>query len=115
MEAVEAWFRDRLGTDWFALNLDRGIGTPFVHASLDFRSPLTPRDTLETTVLLTRLGGSSLRFALAGRAEGGRRLAFEARLVCAFVDARASPMRPIPAPADLRPALEREAALAAVT
>ena len=66
MEAIEAWFRERIGIDWYELNLDRGVGTPFVHASLDFRSPVTPRDTLATTVLLARLGGSSLRFAVAG-------------------------------------------------
>lgn len=111
MEAVEAWFRDRLGTDWYRLNVERAVGTPFVHVALDFRSPLTPRDALDTTVRLVRLGGSSLRFALAGRA--GERLAFEAALVCAFVDTTA--MRPIPAPDDFRPALEREAALAAVS
>ena len=35
MEATEAWFRDRLGAGWYELNFDHGIGTPFVHASLD--------------------------------------------------------------------------------
>ena len=108
MEAVEAWWRERIGIDWYDLNVDRGIGTPFVHASLDFRSPVTPRDTLATTVTLTRLGGSSLRFGLVGRAAG--RLVYEANLVCAFV--AASAMKPIRIPADLHAALEREAALA---
>ncbi len=111
MEATEAWFRERLGAGWYELNLDHGIGTPFVHASLDFRSPLTPRDELETAVALARLGGSSLRFSLAGRADGGRRLVYEATLVCAFVDAAA--MRPVRVPDAFRPALEREAALGA--
>jgi acyl-CoA thioesterase FadM len=113
MEATEAWFRERLGAGWYELNLDHGVGTPFVHASLDFRSPLTPRDELETTVLLTRVGGSSLRFAATGRADGGRRLVYEGTLVCAFVDPAA--MRPIRAPEVFRPALEREAALGAAT
>jgi YbgC/YbaW family acyl-CoA thioester hydrolase len=107
MESVEAWWRERLGTDWYALNLDHGIGTPFVHASLDFRSPLTPRDVLETSVRLARLGGSSLRFALEARAGG--RLVYEAALVCVFVDAAA--MKPIPVPSWLQPALAAEAAL----
>lgn len=82
-----------------------------MHASLDFRSPVTPRDTLATTVLLARLGGSSLRFAVVGRV--AERLVYEGTLVCAFVDAAA--MRPIGAPAELRAALEREAALVAVS
>ena len=111
MEATEAWFRERLGLGWYEMNVDHGIGTPFVHARLDFRSPVTPRDTLSSTVRLVRLGGSSLRFALAGRADGGERLVYEATLVCAFVDPAA--MRPIPAPEQFRSALEREAALSA--
>lgn len=105
MEAVEGWFQDRLGLGWYEMNVDHGIGTPFVHARLDFRSPVTPRDTLSSTVRLVRLGGSSLRFAVAGRV--GERLVYEAELVCAFVDA--ARMRPIRAPDRFRPALEAEA------
>lgn len=111
MEAVEGWFRERLGAGWYELNLDHGVGTPFVHASLDFRSPVTPRDELESTVVLARLGGSSLRFVVKGRADAGRRLVYEAVLVCAFVDPVA--MRAIRVPAAFRPALEREASLGA--
>jgi acyl-CoA thioesterase FadM len=110
MEATEAWFLDRLGIGWYELNVDHGMGTPFVHASLDFRSPVTPRDGIGTTVLLARLGGSSLRLAVAGRADAGRRLVYEGTLVCAFVDNTA--MRPIPVPDRLRPALEAEARIA---
>src|SRR5687767_3262902 len=73
MEAIEAWWRERMGIDWYELNVDRGIGTPFVHVALDFRSPVTPRDTMAMTVMLTRLGGSSLRFAVIARV--GDRLA----------------------------------------
>ena len=46
-----------------------------------------------------------------GEADGGARLVYEGRLVCAFVDNRA--MRAVPVPAHYRPALEAEAALAA--
>lgn len=108
MEAVEAWFHDRLGCGWFELNVDFGLGTPFVHASLDLRSPVTPRDELASTVRLTRLGGSSLRFSVIGRADSGARLVYESTLVCAFVDS--ATMRPVPVPDRFRAALEREAA-----
>lgn len=108
MEAVERWFQERLGTGWYEMNVDEGIGTPFVHVRMDFRSPVTPRDTLTSTVRLARLGGSSLRFAVVGRV--GERLVYEAELVCAFVDT--ARMKPIPAPDRYRPALEAEAALA---
>ncbi|HYZ30734.1 MAG TPA: thioesterase family protein [Crenalkalicoccus sp.] len=105
MEAVEAWFIERVGIGWYELNVDLGIGTPFVHVSLDFRSPVTPRDTLESAVRLTRLGGSSLRFAVTGRV--GERLVYEAMLVCAFVDN--TKMKAIPVPERFRAALEAEA------
>lgn len=108
MEAVEAWFHDRLGFGWFELNVDLGLGTPFVHASLDFRSPVTPRDELASTVRLTRLGGSSLRFLVVGRTDTGARLVYESTLVCAFVDT--ATMRPVPVPDRFRALLEHEAA-----
>lgn len=94
LQAVEAWFEATIGAGFYALNVDHGIGTPFVHAALDFRSPLTPRDTLDCTVRLARAGGSSLHFQVTGRV--GDRVAFEAKLVCCCVDAAA--MRPIGIP-----------------
>jgi len=111
MEAIEAWFYDRLGQSFYEFNVDEGIGTPFVRVELDFRSPLTPRDVLETEVLLHRLGRSSLHIGVAGRV--GKRLAYEGRLVCAFVDVGSGRMRPIPVPEKYLSALQREAALAA--
>ena len=89
-----------------------GKAYPFVHVELDFRSPLTPRDTLETEVRLARLGGSSLTFAVTGRV--GERGAFEGRLVCAFVDVTGPSMRPVPVPPRFRPLLGPDAAFAAV-
>ena len=113
MEAIEAWFIERLGTDWYALN-ESGRGTPFVHLSVDFRSALTPHDVLVTTVALARAGGSSLEFRLAGRTEDGR-LAFEGRFVCVFVAAKGDAgHKPIPIPDEFRAAVEREAALGGV-
>ncbi len=112
MEAIEAWFIDRLGTDWYALN-ESGRGTPFVHLSIDFRSPLTPRDALATTVALARAGGSSLEFRVTGRASE-EQLVFDGRFVCVFVatDGGAG-HKPIPVPDEFRAAVDREAALAA--
>lgn len=107
MEALERWFQDRLGTGWYEMTVDHGIGTPFVHVEMDFRSPVTPRDTLASRVRLARLGGSSLRFAVTGRV--GERLVYEAVLVCAFVDT--ARMQPIPVPERYRPALTAEAEL----
>ena len=109
-DAIEAFFTDRLGASFYEFNMDYGLGTPFVHVELDFRSPLTPRDTLETEVRLARLGGSSLTFALTGRV--AERVAYEGRLVCAFVDMTAHAMKPVPVPPQFRPLLEPDAAFA---
>jgi 4-hydroxybenzoyl-CoA thioesterase len=110
MDAIEAFFTDRLGASFYEFNLDHGVGTPFVHVELDFRSPLTPRDTLETEVRLSRLGGSSLTFAVVGRV--GERLCYEGRLVCAFVDVTGPEMKPIQVPPQFRALLEADAAFA---
>jgi YbgC/YbaW family acyl-CoA thioester hydrolase len=111
MDAIEAFFNDRLGASFYEFNVDHGCGTPFVHVELDFRSPLTPRETLETEVRLARLGGSSLTFAVTGRS--GERLCYEGRLVCAFVDTTGAQMKPIPVPPQFRTLLEPDAAFAA--
>jgi acyl-CoA thioesterase FadM len=107
MDAIDGWFRDRLGTDWFRLNVDERIGTPFVHMSMDFRSPLTPRDLLETTVLVAKAGHSSLEFKVVGRV--GARLSFDGRFICVFIDAATA--KPIAIPDRHRAALQREASL----
>ncbi|MGG5812030.1 acyl-CoA thioesterase [Falsiroseomonas sp. CW058] len=104
MEAVDAFFRERLGAGFYELNADHGIGTPFVRVELDFRSPVTPRDVLATEVRVARLGGGSLHLALTGRVGG--RVAFESRLVCAFVAGDGTAMRPIRVPDRFRGALQ---------
>jgi 4-hydroxybenzoyl-CoA thioesterase len=111
MDAIEAFFLDRLDAAFFEFNADHGIGTPFVHVELDFRSPVTPRDTLATEVLLARLGGSSLTFVVRGRVAD--RLAYEGKLVCAFVVGEGMALKPIPVPAQFRARLEADAAFAA--
>ncbi len=111
MEAIEAFFQDRLGAGFYELNLDHGIGTPFVRVEFEFQSPLTPRDTLETEVRLARLGGSSAQFALTGRV--GERVAFTGRLVCACVALDGAAMKPIPWPPRFRALLEPDVAFAA--
>jgi acyl-CoA thioesterase FadM len=109
MEAIEAWFLDRLGLGFYDMATKHGFGTPFVHMDVDFRSRMTPDDRIGTRVLLARLGGSSLSFALESRAEDGR-LCWTGKFVCVFV--RSDRFQPIEAPDFLRDKLERERALA---
>jgi acyl-CoA thioesterase FadM len=109
LDAIDAWYVARLGTDWFALNLDHAIGAPFVHMSFDFRAPLSPRDELLSTVRLTKAGRSSLSFTVTGRAATSQRVCFDAKFVSVFIDRDTGRSRP--APAFLAAAIAREATL----
>ncbi len=111
MEAIDGWFIDRLGTDWYRLHNDLGGGTPFVHLSMDMRSPLTPRDELLTTVRLAKAGRSSLEFRVEGRVAADGRLSFEGKFVCVFVNGKTGKATSIPP--QFRAAVAHEAALAA--
>ena len=109
IEALDAWFDERLGVNWYDMNVEQNIGTPFVRTEIDYRSALTPRDTLASTVRLIKRGGSSLHFSVMGQV--GTRLAYEAKLICAV--ARTDVFRTTRPPADWEDALAAELALGA--
>lgn len=99
LDAIDAWWEHHMGGDgWYQLELDRNIGTPFVHMSLDFRSPVTPRHRLICEVWPSRLGTSSIEFRVDGRQDGV--LCFEGRFVCVFTIA--DKFRSQPAPKEIR-------------
>lgn len=84
LEAIDAWWEHHLGgVGWFQLNVDRNLGTPFVHMSLDFMHPVTPRHRLICEVAPTRLGNSSIEFSVAG--VQADKTCFRGRFVCVFV------------------------------
>lgn len=94
LESIDAWWEKITGLDWFALNVDRGIGTPFVHMSLDFRSPVTPRFPLFCSVQLARLGKSSIHHKIVGKQDG--KLCFEGTFVSVFVESKSLTSRAPP-------------------
>ena len=94
LEAIDAWWEAATGDDWYRLHLDRDVGTPFVHMSLDFRAPVTPRLPLECEVRVLRVGESSARFGVRGL-QGGE-LRFEGEFVETFVSATTFEKRPMP-------------------
>lgn len=94
LEAIDAWFADRLGADWFSLHKDHGGGTPFVHMSMDFAASLRPGDAVAITVALRKAGRSSLEFAVTGRHDAA--VCFTGRFVCVFVDDATGKSRPAP-------------------
>lgn len=111
MEALESWFIDRLGFDWCQLHVQQKVGTPFVRAELEFRSPVKPSETLAVVVAVEKVGRSSVLFHVMGRADEGDRLCWEGRFTCVFLNAET--LQSIPVPDAYRQAIERDATLTA--
>ena len=104
LDAINAWWEDKLdGEGWFQLELDRGVGTPFVCMELDFKHPVTPRHTLNCYVWPVHLGKTSIRFCVEG--EQGGTLCFAGFFTCVFIDARAFSKRQ--PPDDMRAVVEK--------
>jgi len=104
LEALDAWWEAHLdGNGWYQLNLDHGIGSPFVHMSFDFTAPITARHRLMCEVTPVRMGSSSFEFRVDGRQEG--RQCFSGRFVQVFVRSEGHAEK-MPAPDWIREAFE---------
>lgn len=95
VEAFEAWFAAIVGVDWFRLRTDYGMGSPLVHASLDFFRPLRPHQEFALTVLVEKAGRSSIPARVEGRDMDGE-ICFEAHLVSVLIDVATFKSHPIP-------------------
>ncbi|APX16230.1 thioesterase-like protein [Phaeobacter inhibens] len=103
LQAIDAWWEHQLdGDGWYQMELDRGTGTPFVHMSIDFRSPVTPRHRLACSVWPVALGQKSVTFRVEAAQDGT--LCFEGKFVCVFIEP--SDFSAKPAPADYRAVIE---------
>jgi len=99
LDAINAWWEAHLGGDgWYQLELDRNIGTPFVHLSMDFRAPVTPRHPLLCETWPSGLGDRSVTFSVRGCQNGT--LCFEGTFTCVFIIA--DQFKSQSAPPDLR-------------
>ena len=102
LDAINAWWEEHFGGGWYQMELDHGFGTPFVHMSLDFRTPVTPRHRLICAVAPVRLGETSIEFRVQGRQDGV--LCFAGRFVCVFF--RAGHPQKAPPPPEVRALIE---------
>ena len=102
LDAINAWWEEHLGGGWYQMELDQGFGTPFVHLSMDFKSPITPRHRLICEVGPTRLGEKSIEFKVTGSQDGT--LCFDGRFVCVFIISESFKSRT--APPDVRKLVE---------
>ena len=80
---IEDWHTHELGVDYAALILSDRHGFPFVHIETDFKIPSRMGEQLDLTLLLERIGRSSLSMMIVGHVAGLERL--RARLVTAMV------------------------------
>lgn len=103
VEAIEAWYARVLRTSWPAIMAERDMATPMVSAELAFKKPMRPGDRVGLRVRVSRLGRTSLTFAVAGEDAQGDTL-FTAVLSSCFIDRKT--FRPTPIPADLRARIE---------
>jgi 4-hydroxybenzoyl-CoA thioesterase len=83
LDAINAWWEAHLGGGWYEMEFDHGFGTPFVHMSLDFRSPVTPRHRLNCKVWPAALGSRSITFGVEGYQDGT--LCFEGKFTSVFI------------------------------
>ena len=100
--AIEEWYRRCIGFDWYGLNFELGIGTPFVSLNFDFKAPVKPGSGLHIAILVSKLGNSSISHRVDGYQDDV--LCFSGNTVAAFVNS--SSMEPIPIPSNIRHSIQ---------
>jgi 4-hydroxybenzoyl-CoA thioesterase len=79
---IEDWYTEQLGVNYATLILGDRHGFPFVHIETDFKLPSRMGEQLDLTLLLERVGRSSLSVIIVGHLAGIERL--RARLTTAM-------------------------------
>lgn len=101
--AIEDWYREALGIDYWHFLRDRRIGFPIAHAEADFARPSTMGDELEFELLVERVGSRSLALRFVVWCGEERRL--EGRIVCVLTSL--ADHASIAMPPELRAAYDR--------
>jgi 4-hydroxybenzoyl-CoA thioesterase len=99
---IEDWYTHELGHDYAELILASRLGFPFVHIECDFKIPSRMGEVIEMTLLVERIGRSSLGIAIVCHHDGLERL--RARMVTAMMSIETR--QPVPLPQPLREAIE---------
>ena len=71
---IEDWYTEQLGVDYAKLILNDRYGFPFVHIETDFKRPSRMGEHLDLTLLLMKIGQSSLSVVIVGHLAGAERL-----------------------------------------
>jgi len=99
---IEDWYKDELGHDYAALVMGSRFGFPFVRIECDFKIPSMMGEVVEMTLLVERVGRSSLGIAIVCHRGGLERL--RAHMVTAMMSLETR--KPVTMPDDLRGAIE---------
>jgi 4-hydroxybenzoyl-CoA thioesterase len=99
---IEDWYKDELHHDYAELIMAGRFGFPFVRIECDFKIPSTMGEVIELTLLVERVGRSSLGIVIVCHREGLERL--RAHMVTAMMSLETR--KPVPMPQDLRGAIE---------
>jgi 4-hydroxybenzoyl-CoA thioesterase len=99
---IEDWYKEELGHDYAELVMADRYGFPFVHIECDFKIPSRMGEVIDLTLLVERIGRSSLGIAIICHRDGLERL--RARMVTAMMALETG--KPEPMPPRLRDAIE---------
>jgi len=99
---IEDWYKDELGHDYAALVMGSRFGFPFVRIECDFKIPSMMGEVVEMTLLVERVGRSSLGIVIVCHRGGLERL--RAHMVTAMMSLETR--KPVTMPDDLRGAIE---------
>jgi 4-hydroxybenzoyl-CoA thioesterase len=99
---IEDWYAEELKHDYAELIMGGRYGFPFVHIECDFKIPSRMGEVIDLTLLVERLGRSSLSILIVCHRDGIERL--RARMVTATMSLETR--KPVPMPEPLRAAIE---------
>lgn len=99
---IEDWYKAELKHDYADLVMGSRLGFPFVHIECDFNIPSMMGEVIDLTLLVERIGGSSLSIAIVCHRDGLLRLRARMITVVMSLDSR----KPVRMPEPLREAIE---------
>jgi 4-hydroxybenzoyl-CoA thioesterase len=99
---IEDWYGQELGYEYADLIMGSHYGFPFVHIDCDFKIPSRMGDIIELTLLVERIGRSSLGIAIVCHHDGLERL--RAHMVTAMMSLETR--QPVALPQALRDKIE---------
>jgi 4-hydroxybenzoyl-CoA thioesterase len=99
---IEDWYGQELGYEYAELVMGSQYGFPFVHIECDFKIPSRMGETIDLTLLVERVGRSSLGINIICHLDGLERL--RARLVTVMMSLKSR--KPVSLPKGLRGKIE---------